>query len=77
MSQYPGSMNYDLGLNLQDDPSQPSGPADQAGAPSVGGSGMAVPSLTVNHGIAFIFFAALAIYSGAAYVVFRRINQAV
>lgn len=77
MSQYPGSMNYDLGLNLQDDPSQPSGPADETASPSTGGAGVALPALNVTHGIAFIFLAALAIYSGAAYWFFRRINQAI
>lgn len=77
MSQYPGSMNYDLGLNLADDPSQAAGPADQATSPTTNGTGQALPSLTINHGIAFIFLASLAIYSGAAYWFFRRINQAI
>lgn len=77
MSQYPGSMNYDLGLNLQDDPSQPNGPADEAASPNTGGAGVSLPSLNVTHGIAFIFLASLAIYSGAAYWFFRHINQAI
>jgi hypothetical protein len=78
---YPQSMAYDdLGVNSMEDYAQPSGPADDASSSSVGGTVSNITNglnLQVKHGIFLIFFLALAIYSGAAYWFFRRINQAI
>jgi hypothetical protein len=78
---YPTSMDYDLGVNPTYDATQPASPIEQGQSPAVGGgsasTGSGVGGLKVAHAIVIIFIVSLLIYSGAAYVVFRKINRAI
>ena len=69
--------SYDLGVGSYDDPAQPQASVDAPSASVSNTLSSAASGLKTTHWIAFIFFAALAIYSGAAYWFFRRINQAI